>query len=103
MSGDNTLRELRALDARSLQLQVVQPGLIGLIDGTISTLAPIFADTYAAAKIGASVEIVPSIRPIRPGCTTCSCSERASSARSSRKVLSPLMATSLELSESITN
>ncbi|MGI8439390.1 MAG: iron exporter MbfA, partial [Thermoleophilaceae bacterium] len=28
-------------------LQVVQPALIGLIDGTISTLAPIFAMAYA--------------------------------------------------------
>jgi hypothetical protein len=27
--------------------------------------------TYADAKIGASVEIVPSMSPIRPGCTTC--------------------------------
>jgi len=29
-------------------LQVVQPGLIGLIDGSISTLAPLFAAAYAA-------------------------------------------------------
>ena len=32
--------------------------------------------TYAAAKIGASVETVPSIRPMRPGCTTWSWSAR---------------------------
>jgi len=31
-------------------LQVVQPGLIGLIDGTISTLAPIFAAAYIAGS-----------------------------------------------------
>lgn len=31
-------------------LQVVQPGLIGLIDGTISTLAPIFATAYLAGS-----------------------------------------------------
>src|SRR3954469_20502893 len=30
-------------------LQKVQPGLIGLIDGTISTLAPIFATAYLAS------------------------------------------------------
>src|SRR5919201_1061696 len=31
-------------------LKVVQPGLIGLIDGTISTLAPIFAAAYLAGS-----------------------------------------------------
>ncbi len=35
-------------DERKRVLQVVQPGLIGLIDGTISTLAPIFAAAFAA-------------------------------------------------------
>lgn len=33
---------------RDRLLQVVQPGLIGLIDGSISTLAPLFAAAYAA-------------------------------------------------------
>jgi erythrin-vacuolar iron transport family protein len=37
-------------DERSLVLRVVQPGLIGLIDGTISTLAPIFATAYLAGS-----------------------------------------------------
>ena len=50
MSVDNTIRELRQLDKRSLHLQVVQPGLIGLIDGTISTLAPIFAAAYVSGS-----------------------------------------------------
>ena len=50
MSVDNTVRGLRQLDARALQLQVVQPGLIGLIDGTISTLAPIFAAAYVSGS-----------------------------------------------------
>src|ERR671928_1428925 len=45
-----TLRRWRGLDARALQLQVVQPGLIGLIDGTISTLAPIFAAAYVSGS-----------------------------------------------------
>jgi VIT1/CCC1 family predicted Fe2+/Mn2+ transporter len=31
-------------------LQVVQPGLIGLIDGTVSTLAPIFAAAYISGS-----------------------------------------------------
>lgn len=35
---------------REFMLQVVQPGLIGLIDGTISTLAPIFATAYLAGS-----------------------------------------------------
>src|SRR3954465_11105421 len=41
-----------ALDAerRRLVLQRIQPGLIGLIDGTISTLAPIFAAAYIAGS-----------------------------------------------------
>jgi VIT1/CCC1 family predicted Fe2+/Mn2+ transporter len=34
---------------RTFLLQKVQPGLIGLIDGTISTLAPIFATAYLAS------------------------------------------------------
>src|SRR3982750_3625387 len=50
MSPTAALRSLRALDARTLQLRVVQPGLIGLIDGTISTLAPIFASAYVAGS-----------------------------------------------------
>ncbi len=36
----------RASDTERL-LQVIQPALIGLIDGTVSTLAPIFAMAYA--------------------------------------------------------
>jgi hypothetical protein len=28
-------------------LQVVQPALVGLMDGSVSTLAPIFATAYA--------------------------------------------------------
>src|SRR4051812_30588057 len=41
-----------AIDAarRRLVLQRIQPGLIGLIDGTISTLAPIFAAAFCAGS-----------------------------------------------------
>jgi VIT1/CCC1 family predicted Fe2+/Mn2+ transporter len=45
-----TIRSLQSLDARSLHLRVVQPALIGLIDGTISTLAPIFAAAYVSGS-----------------------------------------------------
>jgi erythrin-vacuolar iron transport family protein len=40
----------RAADDRKRLLQFVQPGLIGLIDGTISTLAPLFATAYIAGS-----------------------------------------------------
>src|ERR1700704_4149661 len=40
----------RTASDRDRLLQVVQPGLIGLIDGTISTLAPIFASAYLAGS-----------------------------------------------------
>lgn len=44
------LRHLRAADERQLVLQVVQPALVGLIDGTISTLAPIFAAAFLSGS-----------------------------------------------------
>jgi VIT1/CCC1 family predicted Fe2+/Mn2+ transporter len=58
----------RAADSRDLQLRIVQPALIGLIDGTISTLAPMFAAAYVsgsraalliglAAALGAAVSM----------------------------------------------
>lgn len=50
------LTELRA-NERAFVLQYVQPGLVGLIDGTLSTLAPIFAaallsGSHAALFVG---------------------------------------------------
>ncbi|WP_216073436.1 hypothetical protein, partial [Acinetobacter baumannii] len=54
---------------RLFLLQVVQPGLAGLIDGSVSTLAPIFAAAFAtqnswntflvglAASIGAGISM----------------------------------------------
>src|SRR5919198_4860560 len=44
------LRRWRQADDRQRLLQVVQPALIGLIDGTVSTLAPIFATAYLAGS-----------------------------------------------------
>jgi erythrin-vacuolar iron transport family protein len=46
-SSSNSVAEavhrFRALDERALVLRYIQPGLVGLIDGTLSTLAPIFS------------------------------------------------------------
>src|SRR5262245_36159686 len=43
-------RGLRTADHAELQLRYVQPALIGLIDGTISTLAPMFAAAYVSGS-----------------------------------------------------
>jgi VIT1/CCC1 family predicted Fe2+/Mn2+ transporter len=50
MLADMSLTSWRDADDRSRVLQVVQPGLIGLIDGTLSTLAPIFAAAYVSGS-----------------------------------------------------
>jgi erythrin-vacuolar iron transport family protein len=52
-----SLNELRKIDERTFVLRYVQPGLVGLIDGTLSTLAPIFAaallsGSHAALFVG---------------------------------------------------
>jgi VIT1/CCC1 family predicted Fe2+/Mn2+ transporter len=44
------LSDWRGASDKERLLQVVQPGLIGLIDGSISTLAPLFAAAYAAGS-----------------------------------------------------
>jgi VIT1/CCC1 family predicted Fe2+/Mn2+ transporter len=44
------LASWRTADDRERLLQVVQPGLVGLIDGTISTLAPIFAAYLSGSR-----------------------------------------------------
>ena len=49
-SPTSIVRRWQKADERKRLLQVVQPGLIGLIDGTISTLAPIFAAAYIAGS-----------------------------------------------------
>jgi erythrin-vacuolar iron transport family protein len=55
--------------ARKFLLQIVQPGLVGLMDGSVSTLAPIFAAAFAtgstwqtflvgtAASVGAGISM----------------------------------------------
>ncbi|HEX3976128.1 MAG TPA: hypothetical protein VHW96_07665 [Solirubrobacteraceae bacterium] len=52
-----SLSQFRNIDERTLVLRYVQPGLVGLIDGTLSTLAPIFAaallsGSHAALFVG---------------------------------------------------
>jgi VIT1/CCC1 family predicted Fe2+/Mn2+ transporter len=51
------IARLTDLDERAFVLRYVQPGLVGLIDGTLSTLAPIFAaallsGSHAALFVG---------------------------------------------------
>jgi VIT1/CCC1 family predicted Fe2+/Mn2+ transporter len=48
--SDGVLARWREADDRSRLLQVVQPSLIGLIDGTVSTLAPIFAAAFLSGS-----------------------------------------------------
>lgn len=50
------------MDERTLLLHYVQPGLVGLIDGTLSTLAPIFAaallsGSHAALFVGLATAV----------------------------------------------
>ena len=45
---DSVIESWRGASDRERLLKVIQPGLIGLIDGTVSTLAPIFAAAYLA-------------------------------------------------------
>lgn len=57
-----TFAFLNASDEKDRVLRYVQPGLIGLIDGTISTLAPIFAaaflsGTHAALLVGIAASL----------------------------------------------
>src|SRR5919205_1045560 len=47
---DDLVTQWRSADDRQLQLQIVQPALVGLIDGTVLTLAPIFATAYLAGS-----------------------------------------------------
>lgn len=53
---------LRNIDERTLLLRYIQPGLVGLIDGTLSTLAPIFAaallsGSHAALFVGLATAV----------------------------------------------
>jgi rubrerythrin len=47
-SGDREKED--ASERRRFVLQIVQPGLAGLMDGSVSTLAPVFAAAFATAQ-----------------------------------------------------
>lgn len=56
------ITKLRGMDERALVLRYIQPGLVGLIDGTLSTLAPIFAaallsGSHAALFVGLATAV----------------------------------------------
>jgi rubrerythrin len=48
--GHDTKREEDEAGRRLFVLQIVQPGLAGLMDGSVSTLAPVFAAAFATHK-----------------------------------------------------
>ncbi|MFO1088855.1 MAG: ferritin family protein [Hyphomicrobiales bacterium] len=68
LTTDAKLEELEA-ERRLFLLQVIQPGLVGLMDGSVSTLAPLFAAAFAthdtwqtflvgiAASVGAGISM----------------------------------------------
>jgi rubrerythrin len=49
LGGDVRMKEEEA-NRRLFMLQIVQPGLAGLMDGSVSTLAPVFAAAFATHK-----------------------------------------------------
>jgi erythrin-vacuolar iron transport family protein len=56
------IADLKSIDERAFVLRFVQPGLVGLIDGTLSTLAPIFAaallsGSHAALFVGLATAV----------------------------------------------
>jgi hypothetical protein len=56
------IAQIRGLDEHAFVLRYVQPGLVGLIDGTLSTLAPIFAaallsGSHAALFVGLATAV----------------------------------------------
>jgi len=58
----DVLDQIRDMDERAFVLRYVQPGLVGLIDGTLSTLAPIFAaallsGSHAALFVGLATAV----------------------------------------------
>jgi len=54
LRGENLPENVRAREDahahRSFLLRVIQPGLVGLMDGSVSTLAPVFAAAFASGK-----------------------------------------------------
>lgn len=48
--GNGVAKVKSTNDERSFVLRIVQPGLAGLMDGSVSTLAPIFATAFATRQ-----------------------------------------------------
>ena len=62
MAVTDAFAQLKPANERALLLRYIQPGLVGLIDGTLSTLAPIFAaallsGTHAALFVGLATAV----------------------------------------------
>ncbi len=67
LSEENLPADVRSAEdqhaRQQFMLQYIQPGLVGLMDGSVSTLAPIFAaafsthDTFAAFLVGAAASL----------------------------------------------
>jgi erythrin-vacuolar iron transport family protein len=67
--GDDAKTDEKEAEQRLFVLEVVQPGLVGLMDGSVSTLAPLFAAAFAtgntwetflvgiAASVGAGISM----------------------------------------------
>jgi hypothetical protein len=58
----DVMDQFKGMDERAFVLRYVQPGLVGLIDGTLSTLAPIFAaallsGSHAALFVGLATAV----------------------------------------------
>src|SRR5258708_32042047 len=66
---DSVLHDEAENERRRFVLQIIQPGLVGLMDGSVSTLAPVFAAAFAthnswnafvvglAASVGAGISM----------------------------------------------
>jgi hypothetical protein len=59
---EQSFARLKNIDERAFLMRYVQPGLVGLIDGTLSTLAPIFAaallsGSHAALFVGLATAV----------------------------------------------
>jgi VIT1/CCC1 family predicted Fe2+/Mn2+ transporter len=50
-------RTVEEADRKRFILQVVQPGLAGLMDGSVSTLAPLFAAAFATKETGPTFKV----------------------------------------------
>jgi rubrerythrin len=57
MEAEAPHEEEAATQKRLFLLQVVQPGLAGLMDGSVSTLAPLFAAAFATRNSGATFAV----------------------------------------------